>query len=343
MRIRRFSAIALFIPLFIPWSQPFASEASPANACSPEHALIHGGSFANAQDGTRIWYRVAGREDAPVIAYLHGGPGYNSFTFEKSVGPALEARFRVLYLDQRGCGRSRFDGPLDRYGMQHTIEDLEQLRELVGVDRLVLAGHSFGGAVAAEYATRYPAHTAAVIMIDTTHDLPHALEYQVQYIDSLADTEFRDSAERIHAIASAPGAPMNKLGQMYQAVGRLPLQRKLHFANAASQERMEALDRESGLLDCTSGNAIAALAMQGYLDKALPNVARRLDAPTLLIAGSKSHVIGRANIENAAKVWGARVEWIDAGHFVYFERPQEFVAAVERFLTQVGVRKDTRR
>lgn len=322
------------VAMLIAHAPLFAAQTSAADDCSTERLLSHGGSFTAASDGVRIWYKLAGREGAPVIAYLHGGPGYNSYTFEKSVGSLLEDKFRVLYLDQRGCGRSTFDGPLERYGMDLTVADIEHLRELIGVDRLVVAGHSFGGAVAAEYATRYPSHTAAVIMIDTMHDLGRALEYQVEYIDSIADTAFASTADGVHAVARSSGDALEKLAKMYESIGRLELQAKLHYADPANQERMEALDRDSGVSNCTAGNTVMAFATDGYLGKALPNVARRLAAPTLLVAGSASHVIGKKNIRSAAEVWGARVEWIDAGHFVYFEKPHEFAQVVEQFLNE---------
>lgn len=325
------------VAMLVACSTSLAAEAPESNTCLPEAWASHGGSYATASDGVRIWYRLAGREGAPVIAFLHGGPGYNSFTFEKGVGALLERNYRVLYLDQRGCGRSTFDGPSERYGMERTIADVDHLRELIGVDRLVIAGHSFGGAVAAEYAARYPSRTAAVIMIDTSHDLGRALDYQVQYIDSIADETFEKNAQHIHEIAKSPGVGMAKLGKMYAAIGRIEAQGKLFYADPENQARMEALDRESGLENCTSNKAVGALAAQGYLTKAVPSVAKRLDAPTLLIAGSKSHVIGKDNIRAAAEVWGARLEWIDAGHFVYFERPEEFVRVTEKFLNEAGV------
>jgi proline iminopeptidase len=302
--------------------------------CSTEARLADGGSFAVAKDGARIWYKISGRRGAPVIAYLHGGPGYNSFTFEKSAGKLLEAHFRVLYLDQRGCGRSAFDGAPERYGMANTIDDIEQIRALIGAQRLILAGHSFGGAVAAEYARRFPAHVAAVIMIDTTPDLSRALAYQVSYLDSIADTAWPEKAAAVHAVARSDATPADRLGRIYGVVGRLPLQQKLHYAVAANQDRMEALDRESALANCTSRNVVPAFLREGYLTASLPGVSRRLDAPTLLIAGRQSHVIGEDNIRYAAQIWGARIEWLDAGHFVYFERPQEFTVAVERFLSE---------
>jgi pimeloyl-ACP methyl ester carboxylesterase len=66
----------------------------------------------------------------------------------------------------------------------------------------------------------------------------------------------------------------------------------------------------------------------------MPNLTRRLEAPTLLIAGSASHVIGEKNIHRAAEVWGARLEWLDAGHFVYFEQPRAFAELIERFVRE---------
>jgi proline iminopeptidase len=268
---------------------------------------------------------------------LHGGPGYNSFAFEKSAGKLLEAHFRLLYLDQRGCGRSAFDGASERYGMANTIDDIEQLRARVGVQRLILAAHSFGGVVAAAYAHQFPARVSAVIMIDTAPDLSRALGYQVSYADSIADAAWPDKAQAVHAIAASNATPIDKLSRLYEAVGRLPLQKKLHYAQSANQDRMEALDRDSALLSCTSHNVPQAFIQEGYLSEPIPAVVRRLDAPTLIIAGRQSHVVGADNIQHASEIWGARIEWIDAGHFVYFEKPQEFTAAIERFLSTAAL------
>jgi proline iminopeptidase len=325
-----FAALALILVLPV----AFAAEGS---SCAEQQRLAHGGEFATAGDGSKIWYKIAGRDGAPTLVFLHGGPGYNAFTFEKSIGPLLEQHFRVLYLDQRGCGRSTFEGPPERYGMRLTVEDIEQLRVRTGAERWIVAGHSFGGAVAAEYATRYPERTAALLMLDTATDLARALEYQVEYIDSIADTAFAADAHRIREIARSPEPAVTRLADLYALIGRLPLQAKLLYADAANQDRMEALDRESGLMNCTNPTAVGALISEGYLSVAMPNVARRMPAPTLLIAGSKSQVIGERNILASADTWGARVVWLDAGHFVYLERPQEFLATVQAFLRNIGI------
>lgn len=312
---------------------PRGAPAREDGSCSAAAKLFDGGQFHRMRDGVDVWFKLAGMKGAPTLAFLHGGPGYNAHAFELSAGKLLEQQFQVLYLDQRGCGRSSFDGAPEQYGMAPTVEDLEELRRAIGVEKLIPMGHSFGGLVGAEYARRYPAHVAAIIQIDTTPDVGRALAHQVAFIDSVADAKFPGQAPAIHEVFRGAGEPSDKLGKMYDLIQRLPLQRELHYADPANQERMEAIDAASRLLGCTVGREVTgAYRREGYLGGPVPTVARRLDAPTLLLGGAASQVIGKDALEYAAATWGAQLVWLDAGHFIYFERPAEFAAAVGGFV-----------
>lgn len=320
-------------------TRPVGSVASTkmSDYCSTGQRLADGGALLRSQDGVAIWFKLSGRKGAPTIAYLHGGPGYNSFAFEKSSGKLLESRFQVLYIDQRGCGRSGFQGTAEQYGMTRTVDDLEHIRLHVGVERLILVGHSFGGVVAAEYAHRFPSRVAAVVMVDTTPDLGRALQQQIAYIESIADKRFATQAMRVHAVAHSTGSPFEILSRIYGVLGRGPLQSELHYAVAQNQKEMEAIDEKSGIMSCTSSQVVAAFQKEGYLSKRLPSVARRITAPTLLVAGRSSHVVGEENIQIGADIWGAQIQWLEAGHFVYFEKPEEFVDRVKAFLRKAGI------
>lgn len=287
-------------------------------------------------DGVRVWYKLAGRAAAPVIAYLHGGPGYNAYAFEKSAGRLLEETFRVLYIDQRGCGRSGFDGVASAYGMANTVEDIERIRVATGVDTLVVMGHSFGGVVAAEYARRFSKRVTAVVLLDTAPAIGRALAHQVEFIDRIAETDFAAKAAEVHAVARGAAPAFSKLQKLYGLLGRVPLQRRLHFASAARQEEMAALDAASGIMPCTSGEVVQAFDREGYLDDR-PGAASRLPVRSLLLAGRASEVIGKDNVDDAARTWGAELRWLEeTGHFVYFEKPREFADAVSAFLVREG-------
>ena len=129
-----------------------------------EHRLI--------ENGVKLWYEVAGQpqpEQTPVL-FLHGGPGYNSYSFENTIGKQLQRHMQMIYLDERGSGRS--ERPVDGdYSMPTLVADVEALRKSLGVPKLTLMGHSFGGTIALEYAARYPEHVQRLIVLDGAADM----------------------------------------------------------------------------------------------------------------------------------------------------------------------------
>lgn len=96
----------------------------------------------------------------PVLLFLHGGPGVS----EMSLSPymrALERHFLVVHWDQRGAGRSFLPGmSRDVMTLDHLITDTKDLAEMLQgrfqQEKLLLVGHSWGSALGALTAQRYP-------------------------------------------------------------------------------------------------------------------------------------------------------------------------------------------
>ena len=158
MRLRLVAAaIAAF-------SAILAMPASAQPAGAPADGLLAGPHTVVVND-VRLWYRVAGRAQpgAPPVVFLHGGPGQGSAHFAALAGPEMERSLRMVYLDQRGSGRS--GRPADgQYSISLMVDDVEGVRRALGVPRIALIGHSFGAVLALEYAARYPEHAAAVVV-----------------------------------------------------------------------------------------------------------------------------------------------------------------------------------
>lgn len=113
---------------------------------APDHALVF-----TTSDGVRLHVTVRG--EGPPCLVVHGGPGANSYLIEHFLGEALERSFTMVYLDQRGSGRSTSPADGD-YSMDRMVADFEELRLALGFDRWLTLGHSFGGVLQMGYVER---------------------------------------------------------------------------------------------------------------------------------------------------------------------------------------------
>ena len=118
-------------------------------------------------NGCRLNVEVLGPENGPVLIAHHGGGGIGSLAEPKATFGPLADRFRVVVFDARGCGRSEGVPP---YSHEQWAADVDGLRQWIGAEKIVVAGGSYGGFIALEYAVRYPEHTSAIILRDTSAD-----------------------------------------------------------------------------------------------------------------------------------------------------------------------------
>ena len=107
-----------------------------------------------AVPGGQIWYRVVGRGSGTPVILLHGGPG-NPSVYLKSLEALGDERVVVRY-DQLGAGYSDVVHDTALFNIPHFVEELEQLRRHLALDRVHLYGHSWGATLAVEYYRAHP-------------------------------------------------------------------------------------------------------------------------------------------------------------------------------------------
>lgn len=126
---------------------------------------------------TELYFDVEGSELAiatshiqqkPVFLVIHGGPGVDHTTCRPVLSPLREIA-QLVYFDHRGHGRSARGNP-ETYTLDNNVEDLEALRQHLGLERIGLLGFSYGGMVALAYASRYPRHVSQLIPVVTAAD-----------------------------------------------------------------------------------------------------------------------------------------------------------------------------
>src|SRR5262249_47253618 len=132
--------------------------------------------FWKVEQDIQLYHFTAGEGHNVLI--VHGGPGYPYL--EPWVGLApLKDRYRFHYYDQRGSGQS--SRPIDKFtsnnyyknltelnstlGLGAQIADIERIRRILGDEKLILIGHSFGAFIASLYAAEFPEHVEKIVLV----------------------------------------------------------------------------------------------------------------------------------------------------------------------------------
>jgi proline iminopeptidase len=109
-----------------------------------------------------LYLDEAGNPDGIPVLFVHGGPGAGcDASSRRFYDPAL---YRIVTFDQRGCGRSTPHSELQGNTSQDLVEDIEAIRNYLGVDKWVLFGGSWGSTLSLLYAQSYPQHVNALIL-----------------------------------------------------------------------------------------------------------------------------------------------------------------------------------
>ncbi|MGE0606057.1 MAG: alpha/beta fold hydrolase [Pirellulales bacterium] len=280
--------------------------------------------------GTELFFDVDGMQwqptdnglvERPVLFMLHGGPG-GDHSGMKSMS-VLRDVCQIVWVDHRGSGRSAAANPAT-YTLDQNIDDVDALREHLGLERIAVLGSSYGGMVAQGYAIRYPERVSNLVLSVT------APSYR-----------FLDDARKIVAERGTPAqqrvcqwlwdASFRSLDQLREYYREMwPM-----YSTTATPEGFEK-SWKSGIRNIEQIN----LGFGGFLKtfdftEQLPTI----KCPTLVLAGAHDWICPpRHSRIIAERIPRAHLKiFPNSSHAVSSDEPEAFFNAVRGFLTHAPV------
>ena len=119
--------------------------------------------------GHSTWYTIVGEGEEPgklPLLLLHGGPG-GAHDYMESMGELARGGRRVIMYDQLGCGKSPVPPDPDMWTVELFIEEVDAVRQALGLERLHILGQSWGGMLGMEYALTQPDGVESLVICDS--------------------------------------------------------------------------------------------------------------------------------------------------------------------------------
>jgi proline iminopeptidase len=279
--------------------------------------------------GGKVWYRKIGNGPGVPLLALHGGPGGTSCRFEV-LAPLANER-PVIFYDQLGSGRSEHPTDTTLWNFPRFVQEVDAVRRALKLDTVHLLGHSWGGALAAEYmiATK-PTGVKSVIfsspLISTPRWIADADSLRDQLPTSIQDV--LDANEKAGTIDS-PDYKAATDSFYARHVRRLPTPPIARCEGVASNDTIYR--QMWGPTEFLSNGSLQSWTRAADMDD--------ITTPSLFIAGEFDEARPTTLEEFRKTMRDARLVVIPGGaHAAMREKPSEYIAAVRAFLAEVEKR-----
>ena len=275
--------------------------------------------YFTTSDSVKLYVRIAG-EGKPCL-FIHGGPGSWPKYYYALGGDITEKDMTMIYLDQRGCGRSGGDASTD-YSLARQLKDFEELRAHLGHEKWIIMPHSFGGTMAAEYAYLHPERVEAAILVNTTLNMEYAKQNgiaQAARILNVPESEFLKPGV---SLTQAFGAVWGRLNEQNLAY-------KMMYRDKSMFDKMNAV------MDTTL-NWHFGSQVWNYPEYEQDFTAKTsfINIPVLVFTGKYDYSIGPDHYKSF-KFPKATYKVMETGHCPYQEQPEAFRNHIRKFLARL--------
>ncbi len=286
----------------------------------------------------QLYHKWFGNATDPALVFLHGGPGYNSASFEVDMAPRLaKLGYQVMVYDQRGCGRS--EAVTGEYTYAEAVEDLRLLMAERGVAQAHLLGHSFGGTIAVKFAEKHPEMVASIVLISAPMDFPQCFRsIQENCRAVMTDKNDERGLKSLDALAVMDSTKLEYSGTnfMYAMANGLYAPAEL-FKEGAKLKKKVAKDPLAPWMKKSSYPPVTGFYEKEHYttNNHLPLLAELVKTVKVNgIFGEEDGLFTEASRQDLQDVIGGSNMYVlfSASHAVFLDNPYDFVDALTEIL-----------
>lgn len=274
-------------------------------------------------DSVQLFVTVRG-QGSPCL-YIHGGPGSGSHWIEKFSGEMLEGKFTMIYLDQRGVGRST--SPADgNYSLDRRVADYEEVRAALGIEHWLIMGHSFAGMLMTGYAQRNPEALDGMLMINCTLNLEASMF-----------NNYIPKAYELLGVSDPPEIPDSRdelFSMMNECISRLRKMDSFWRLGYSSRQSMEQIDASYADIPEWNGDlSDSPIGDEFWADFSRLTV--DITQPVLFFYGSRDWMAGPDSYKYAhfpnMLLWRS-----ETSHMPFLDNPEDLERAIESYRKAYG-------
>lgn len=276
--------------------------------------------YFTTSDGVQLYLNVVGA-GIPCV-FVHGGPGSSSYYLEAmKSAPILEQKIKMIYFDQRGCGRSKSPANGD-FSLARMEKDLDEIRIYLGIKKWNVMGHSFGGIISANYANDYQKNVSSLLLIHCTLDINQSMMSHIVF--GIKELKLKDTLSYYNNETPI----LERVNSIHHQLTEKKIWYKLMYRNQHEKDLNDTIDNPIGLKNRDFSNKVWGI--QEYF-KDYTKITKSIKCPVLIMTGMKDFAIGLNHYKLFEFSNKTIIHYI-GGHAPFQEEPQWFSQKIITFL-----------
>jgi proline iminopeptidase len=289
--------------------------------------------FIDMRDGKKIYVQIYNKAHKDFLLMLHGGPGQGSYDLQYQAEKLSES-VNVIIFDQRGVLRSDRIEDNEPFGLEYLVEDCENIRNILGINRWSILGHSFGGMLALIYATQYPKSVKKVVFECPSFNF--LMSMRCVYLKSAEILQKQgkyDCANELRKFAKN-----NELKSLIENIMQIPIEvRSEVYHNSESIEEVRVINSQIDVVQEQWENGkihFDRLLSEGKIGQNYMELLSGFHCPSILILGKYDPICCKEQQEFYLKnSMDSKIILCDkSGHTPHNDEPYKFTDTVRDFL-----------